>query len=103
VSEQEILQFAEADGRVADWLKNNTGEQIGKEENDQYFLKQDRQWNEVSKDDYAKALKRTPLIKKVLEDGKWHVRYENKYGDAPHKLDVTIDAQTGDVLSAKTE
>jgi hypothetical protein len=103
VSEQEILQFAEADGRVADWLKNHTGEQIGKEENGQYFLKQGLQWNEVSRDDYAKALKTTPLIKKVLEDGKWHVRYENKYGDAPHKMDVTIDAKTGDVLSVKAE
>ncbi|QYR19461.1 hypothetical protein KZ483_16210 [Paenibacillus sp. sptzw28] len=103
VTEQEILQYTEADNRVTSWLNDHTGEQIGKEENGKLYLKQDGIWNEVSEDAYVTALKTTPHTEKVLQDGKWHVHYENKYGDAPHKLDVIIDAKTGDILSAKAE
>lgn len=101
VTEEEILKFAEEDDRVMTWLENHTGERIGKKENVAFYLKQDGEWSEVSEGAYIEALKTTPHVEKELRDEKWHVVYENPYGDIPHKLEVVVDAKTGEILSVK--
>jgi hypothetical protein len=77
--------------QIDQWLTEHVGEYIGSEKNGEFILKIDGVEKSVSKQEYMKALKETPVVE-INEEGqdKWEVKVENPYGEAPHIMEFEM-------------
>ncbi|WP_113930822.1 hypothetical protein [Bacillus sp. P14.5] len=98
VTKDNILDLARRDKEINEWFENHTGESVGNEKNGVFTLKKDGKDIEVKEEEYITALKETPYVTLNEVDKIWIAEVEHPYGDAPHTIEIRVNAVTGKVI-----
>ncbi|WP_163536190.1 hypothetical protein [Gracilibacillus sp. YIM 98692] len=103
ISIEKAEQLAIQHKEVQKWMQNHSGESIAKIESNEYFVKWYDGWHKTNKEEYKSMKNGVYQEEKQVqfEDGKWHIRYVSKLGSSPHRIEITIDAKSADILSVQ--
>ncbi|WLD91602.1 hypothetical protein [Alkalihalobacillus sp. AL-G] len=100
---EEIDKAVHEHNKVKDWIENHTGDNVAKEDNGNYYIRENGDWVRVNKDTYKNLPTGIKEPGRFFENGHWKLKYTNQLGDAPYTLEVTVDAYTGEVIEVSTK
>jgi hypothetical protein len=104
ISQEDAKKATNTDPKVQQWIKNHTGDQVSKVENGEYYLLWYDGWHKTNEEEYL--LMRKGIFQEEMgiefSENNWEITYLSKLGPAPHRIEITINGKTGDVLSVKT-
>jgi hypothetical protein len=104
ITSTEAEEIAKKHHEVQEWIKNHTGESISKTENGEYYILWYTGWEKTSKKNYGKLKEGIYQEEKNIyyKDGNWNIVYLSKIGNAPHRIEIKVDAVKGEVTSVQT-
>ncbi|MGA9290635.1 MAG: YrzE family protein [Anaerobacillus sp.] len=98
ITKENVLDVAQQDSpEIVKWLRYHIGDHIGYEKNGEFFLKHDGEEENVTEQQYERALKATPMKKIQENENMWEVTVENPYGEAPHLMEFKLNGDAREI------
>ncbi|MFW6151004.1 MAG: hypothetical protein ACOC6A_05660 [Chloroflexota bacterium] len=103
MGKEEVYDIATANPSVELWLRGHTGDAVAREQKGDYRVNMAGEWERANRELYEQALDaaRPPALSLELGETprRWQVTYSSKFGFPPSEITVSMDAETGEIIS----